>query len=58
MDEYRAALENYVDTFAPGGGFVYSAMTGWSNQDGLTQQRRDMIKDVYFNYAYNWYKTH
>ncbi|MBR5995243.1 MAG: hypothetical protein IK026_01485 [Eubacteriaceae bacterium] len=58
MDEYRAALENYVDTFAPGGGFVYSAMTGFTNQDEFTQQRRDMIKDVYFNYAYNWYKTH
>ena len=58
MEEYREALMNYVDTFAPGGGFVFMAMAGGDESDPLVQQRKEIIKDVFFNYAWNWYKTH
>ncbi len=58
MEEYRAALMEYVDTFAPGGGFVFMAMAGGDNDDPLVQKRREIINDVYFNYAHDWYKTH
>ena len=58
MDEYRAELEKYVDTFAPGGGFVFMAMAGGSQEDPMVKKRSETIKDVYYNYAFNWYKTH
>ena len=58
MDEYRAEVEKYVDTFAPNGGFVFMAMAGGDKDDPLVQRRSEIIKDVYFNYAYPWYKNH
>lgn len=58
MEQYRAALMEYVDTFAPGGGFVYMASTGTDESDPLYQQRQDIIRDVYDNYARDWYRTH
>jgi hypothetical protein len=58
MEEYRAALVDYVDTFAPGGGFVFMAMAGGDQTDPLVKQRGEIIRDVYFNYAQPWYKNH
>ena len=58
MDEYRAEVEKYVDTFASNGGFVFMAMAGGDKDDPLVQRRSEIIKDVYFNYAYPWYKNH
>lgn len=57
-EELRAALIEYVDTFAPGGGFVY--MTGVA--EGFGQEEYDrktaICRDVYENYARGWYQTH
>jgi len=57
-EELRAALKEYVDTFAPGGGFSYAAITGGKMDDPAAQKRRDIIKNFYFEYAHDWYKTH
>ena len=57
-DELREALIEYVDTFAPGGGFTYMAMGGGPKDDPKAERRREIIKDVYWNYAHDYYKTH
>ncbi len=57
-EELRAALKEYVDTFAPGGGFSYAAMAGGKPDDPDAQKRREIIKSFYFEYAHDWYKTH
>ena len=51
MEEFRAALIEYVDTFAPGGGFVFAAMTTVKPEDPLSEERNRIIHDVYDNYA-------
>ena len=58
MEKLRAALIEYVDTFAPGGGFVFAAMAGGAPDDPVANQRRAVVNDVYENYARDWYKTH
>ncbi|NLV51358.1 MAG: veratrol--corrinoid protein metyltransferase [Clostridiales bacterium] len=57
-DVLRAALTEYVDTFAPGGGFSFAPMMGGKPDDPLVQKRSKLIKDFYFEYAHDWYKTH
>jgi len=54
----REALTNYVDTFAPGGGFTFSAMIMGNPEDPLTKAKTDIIKDFYYSYARDYYKTH
>jgi hypothetical protein len=39
-DELREALIEYVDTFAPGGGFTYMAMGGGPKDDPKAERRR------------------
>ena len=58
MEALRAALIEYVDTFAPGGGFVFAAMTAVKPDDPLSEERNKIIHDVYDNYARDYYKTH
>ena len=57
-DELRDALAEYVDTFAPGGGFTFAAMIGGQNDDPLVLEKREVVKKFYDDYARNWYKTH
>ena len=56
MDELRAALKAYVDLLAPGGRFSFAAMGG--GRGPLADQRRQVIKDFYFDYVKDWYKHH
>ena len=58
MEELREALRTYTDTFAPGGRFSYMAMAGGRPGDPLAETRRQVVKDFYFEYARDWYKTH
>ena len=58
MEELRAAVIEYVDTFAPGGRFVFAARGGGDADDPLTDQRNAVVTDVFENYAKDWYKTH
>lgn len=57
-EELRQALMEYVDTFAPDGGFCYTAMIAGPPEDEETKKRMGVVMDVYENYAKNWYQTH
>ena len=57
-EEYRAALKEYVDTFAPGGGFVFAAFGGGDPNAPGAKMRQEAVTDVYQNYARDYYKTH
>ena len=54
----REKLMEYVDTFAPGGGFVYSPGVSGKMDDPAVIERRNVLSDVYYNYARDYYKTH
>jgi hypothetical protein len=54
----REKLMEYVDTLAPGGGFVYSPGVSGKPDDPLVIERKEVIRDVYYNYARDYYKTH
>lgn len=52
----REDLENYVNTFAPGGGFVYSAMVGGDRSDPHVQALNDIVKSYYFEHVKDYYQ--
>ena len=54
----REKLKEYVDTLAPGGGFVFSAMINGSFKDPQVQAKMKVVGDFYEEYAKNWYQTH
>ncbi len=54
----REALETYVDTFAPGGSFIFSAMIMAPPGDPAGKAKTDIIKDYYFNHVRDYYQTH
>ena len=57
-EAFRAALTEYVDTFAPYGGFVFAAMGGGRPDAPGAKMRQDAVNDIYKNYARDYYKTH
>jgi hypothetical protein len=54
----REALDKYVETFAPGGSFVFSAMIMAPPDDPVGKSKTDIIKDFYFSRVRDYYKTH
>ena len=54
----KDAMAEYVDTFAPGGGFAFNAMVGGPATDELAQAKREVVKKFYYDYVRDWYKTH
>lgn len=54
----KDALAEYVDTLAPGGGFMYSAMIMGDPSDPELAERNAIIKDFYFDYVKDYYVTH
>ena len=57
-EQFRAKLKEYVDTLAPGGGFVFSAMVNGSFKDPRVQARQKIVSEFYNDYVRDWYKTH
>jgi hypothetical protein len=57
-DVLREALSRYLDTFAPGGSFMFSAMIMAPPDDPIGKKKADIIKDFYFSTARDYYKTH
>ncbi|MDR2615943.1 MAG: hypothetical protein LBC28_05120 [Oscillospiraceae bacterium] len=48
----RDALTEYVDTYAPGGDFTFSAMVGgMGDQSPEAEERREIVREVFFTYA-------
>ncbi len=56
--ELREALINYVDEFAPGGGFAYHARVATGFGEEEFNRKMAICEDVYQTYARDWYKTH
>lgn len=54
----RDGLAEYVDTFAPGGGFAFNANIGGLVTDPRVIAKRAVVKEFFFDYARDWYKTH
>jgi hypothetical protein len=54
----REALYTYVDTFAPGGGFSFTANYMGPADDPVYNVKRGIIREFYHSYAKNYYKTH
>lgn len=55
----KDALAVYVDTFAPGGGFTYSAhLSGVDQKDPRVIERNKVIRDFYEDYVRNYYIDH
>ena len=57
-DRLLEALREYVDTLAPGGGFVFSAMVNGSFTDPEVQHKNELVGKFYEDYARSWYQTH
>lgn len=55
-EELRADLEEYVNTFAPGGGFVYTAMVGGDRKSEHIQKLNSIVKEYYFDHVKDYYK--
>jgi len=48
----RDKLAEYVDTYAPGGDFVFSAMVGRMGDDSPeANEAREIVKQFYYDYA-------
>ncbi|NLV49294.1 MAG: hypothetical protein GXY20_01210 [Clostridiales bacterium] len=58
MQEFKDSLVEYVDTFAPGGGFNFFAHVSGPPDDPKVKERSDYIKSFYYDYVKDWYKTH
>ena len=59
IDTLKEALVEYVDTFAPGGGFTFSAhLSGVNQKDPGVIERNKVIRDFYEDYVRNYYIDH
>ena len=54
----KDALAEYVDTFAPGGGFTYSAHLSARPTEPGFDERNQIIRDFYEDYVRNYYQNH
>jgi hypothetical protein len=57
-DELIAAIDEYVDTFAPGGGFMFFVMAAGKPDDERVQRKGKLINDYFFSNVRDYYKTH
>ena len=57
-DELIAALDQYTETFLPGGRFVFSAFSGRMGKPDDPDPQRDLIKKYYEENVRDWYKKH
>ena len=57
-EKLRETLYAYVDLLAPGGGFIFNASVRDNATNPIAKEKQEIVKDVYWNYARNYYKTH
>ena len=57
-NELRDALVEYTDMLAPGGGFAFMAGISGKMNDPKTKEKQEFIKNFYFDYVHDYYKTH
>ena len=52
------ALRDYIDAYAPGGGFAYMASVVGSQGDDYFQRKMKLVDQVYEDYGRDWYARH
>lgn len=55
-EELLAALKEYTDTFAPGGGFTFMARVNGPKDDQLTKEKNALVRKFYDEYVHDYYK--
>ena len=53
---FSSISNDYV--YAPGGGFTYGAFVMGPLDDPIANGNREIVKQFYYDYAKDWYKTH
>ncbi|MCL2165571.1 MAG: hypothetical protein FWH55_14560 [Oscillospiraceae bacterium] len=56
--EIKDSLAEYVDYYAPGGGFTYGVMMMGKPDDPDAAANRELVRNFYYDYVREWYKTH
>lgn len=57
-EEVRECIRTKVDTYAPGGGFIFRAYVLGAKDDPSVPLRNQWSMDEYAKYGRNWYQTH
>jgi len=57
-DDLRQGLKEYVDTLAPGGGFVFSAGIMGRMDNPKLKEKSGIIREFYYDYVKDYYKNH
>lgn len=57
-EELLAALREYVDTLAPGGGFVFGVMISDPYDREAAEKKNALVRKFYDEYVYDWYNRH
>ena len=52
------SLAEYVDTYAPGGGFAWTANVLGAEGDENVKRKNELVKKFYEDYAKPWYYNH
>jgi len=56
--EVKESVIEAIDTFAPGGGYMFSGGFIGPVGDPVTKQKNEWVNEVYENYGRDWYKNH
>ncbi len=54
----KDALAEYTDTFARAAASHFPHMMGGPMDDPVANRNREIVKDFYYDYVRDWYKTH
>lgn len=57
-EDVRACIRKYIDTFAPGGGYIFGAYVFGPRDDETIPKRNMWMMDEYKKYGIPWYKNH
>jgi len=57
-DELVAAIDEYVDLLAPGGGFQFFVMIGGNPNDERVKRKNDFVKEYFFSNVRDYYQKH
>lgn len=55
-EELRQAIVEYIDRFAPGGGFAFMVSVVGSESDEFFQRKMKLAAEVYRDYGRDWYR--
>ena len=57
-EELAQAVKDYIDRFAPGGGFAFMAHVVGSEKEEIYKRKTALVHQIYLDYGRDWYKNH